>query len=422
MAHLNDTWCPGGGPNIVSPFKAAAANASPPGCGVMISADNLPPCRHSPGLLSSDVPSSPSSSFEPAVATLQQQPREPTLQQVLAQHRHNTRWTAAASGIPLHQADSQAATVPQEWQQGASPPQQGRRKIGRPIAFTGDPDSMDLTDADRRRLKRRAANRESARRVRLRRQEMLCATQVRLEKMQDHVTSLVAQLQQAEAERAGFMQQVADLAREHAARRNGEGPASPLEAAVKKEASADCCLPDAFKPGNAAGAQPGADTDAYALVGSEAVVTSGALHSGDGGTKVASAPGDASAPKACRTVTTVGGNAGAAGSGSGSGSGFLPPPLPAATTGAVGRPTVVSVTPSTGTMRLTCAVAPPAITATPPTGQLCRDWGGSPASQGPAYQASLLPELLPPTAQEDWLAGKTSLDLDALPLPPIGSL
>lgn len=100
------------------------------------------------------MPSSPSSSFEPAVATLQQQRCEPTLQQVLAAgHRHNTRWTAAAGGAPLSE-DSLAAMVPQAWQQEPPTPQQGRRKIGRPIAFTGDPDSVDLTDADRRRLKR----------------------------------------------------------------------------------------------------------------------------------------------------------------------------------------------------------------------------------------------------------------------------
>ena len=87
------------------------------------------------------------------MAALQQQPGEPTLQQVLAQHRHNTRRTAAASGVPLSD-ESLAAMVPQAWQQEPPTPQQGRRKIGRPIAFTGDPDSMDLTDADRRRLKR----------------------------------------------------------------------------------------------------------------------------------------------------------------------------------------------------------------------------------------------------------------------------
>ena len=42
--------------------------------------------------------------------------------------------------------------------------------MGRPIAYCGDPDSPDLAPAERRRIKRRIANRESARRVRARRQ------------------------------------------------------------------------------------------------------------------------------------------------------------------------------------------------------------------------------------------------------------
>ena len=42
----------------------------------------------------------------------------------------------------------------------------GRRKTGRPLAYTGDPDSPALSDADKRKIKRRIANRESARRIR----------------------------------------------------------------------------------------------------------------------------------------------------------------------------------------------------------------------------------------------------------------
>jgi hypothetical protein len=48
-----------------------------------------------------------------------------------------------------------------------------KRKVGRPIAYCGDPDSPDLTPSERRRIKRRIANRESARRVRARRQEQI---------------------------------------------------------------------------------------------------------------------------------------------------------------------------------------------------------------------------------------------------------
>ena len=49
----------------------------------------------------------------------------------------------------------------------------GKRKVGRPIAYCGDPNSPDLTPAERRRIMRRIANRESARRVRARRLDVL---------------------------------------------------------------------------------------------------------------------------------------------------------------------------------------------------------------------------------------------------------
>ena len=48
-----------------------------------------------------------------------------------------------------------------------------KKKVGRPIAYRGDPNAMSLTDTERRRIKRRIANRESARRVRARRQGIL---------------------------------------------------------------------------------------------------------------------------------------------------------------------------------------------------------------------------------------------------------
>ena len=48
-----------------------------------------------------------------------------------------------------------------------------KRKVGRPIAYCGDPNSPDLTPSERRRILRRIANRESARRVRARRLDLL---------------------------------------------------------------------------------------------------------------------------------------------------------------------------------------------------------------------------------------------------------
>ena len=52
-------------------------------------------------------------------------------------------------------------------------PLKEKRKVGRPIAYCGDPESPNLTPAERRRIKRRIANRESARRVRARRQDTI---------------------------------------------------------------------------------------------------------------------------------------------------------------------------------------------------------------------------------------------------------
>ena len=48
-----------------------------------------------------------------------------------------------------------------------------KRKVGRPIIYSGDPDAPDLTPQERRRIRRRIANRESARRVRAKRQDLI---------------------------------------------------------------------------------------------------------------------------------------------------------------------------------------------------------------------------------------------------------
>lgn len=47
-----------------------------------------------------------------------------------------------------------------------------RGKVGRPLKYDGDINNPDLDDADRRKLRRRTANRLSARRVRDRRASM----------------------------------------------------------------------------------------------------------------------------------------------------------------------------------------------------------------------------------------------------------
>lgn len=45
--------------------------------------------------------------------------------------------------------------------------------MGRPITYKGDPEAADLTEEERRRIKRRIANRESARRVRQKRHDLM---------------------------------------------------------------------------------------------------------------------------------------------------------------------------------------------------------------------------------------------------------
>ena len=65
------------------------------------------------------------------------------------------------------------------------------KKVGRPIAYKGDPNALNLTEAERRRIKRRIANRESARRVRARRQGTLEELQVKVSAATSHLVSLV---------------------------------------------------------------------------------------------------------------------------------------------------------------------------------------------------------------------------------------
>ena len=48
-----------------------------------------------------------------------------------------------------------------------------QRKIGRPIAYTGDPRAPELTDQERRRIKRQISNRVSARRVKQKHKDTL---------------------------------------------------------------------------------------------------------------------------------------------------------------------------------------------------------------------------------------------------------
>lgn len=83
-----------------------------------------------------------------------------------------------------------------------------RKKVGRPISFQGDINSKDLTDAERRRIKRREANRESARRVRQKRQETMEELQARMDRMQQQTAALTAHLHEVESHRAQLLVQL----------------------------------------------------------------------------------------------------------------------------------------------------------------------------------------------------------------------
>ncbi len=61
-----------------------------------------------------------------------------------------------------------------------------RRRVGRPITYKGDPDAKNLTEGERRKVKRRIANRESARRVRARRAETLGELQIKVRPVPAH--------------------------------------------------------------------------------------------------------------------------------------------------------------------------------------------------------------------------------------------
>lgn len=82
-----------------------------------------------------------------------------------------------------------------------------RRRVGRPVAYRGDPDAPELTEKERRRIKRRIANRESAQRVRHRRQEELEEMQLKMDLVMEENSHLRSQVE-------GNLQQRNELANE----------------------------------------------------------------------------------------------------------------------------------------------------------------------------------------------------------------
>jgi hypothetical protein len=90
-------------------------------------------------------------------------------------------------------------------------PAKEKRKVGRPIAYCGDPNSPDLTPAERRRIKRRIANRESARRVRARRQDMIEEMAIKARQMEDQNMQLANHASTVEQQHAAMMAQLGEF-------------------------------------------------------------------------------------------------------------------------------------------------------------------------------------------------------------------
>eukprot|EP00884_Botryococcus_braunii_P013371 jgi/Botrbrau1/22034/Bobra.0024s0047.1 len=86
-----------------------------------------------------------------------------------------------------------------------------KKKVGRPIAFQGDVNAPHLTEAERRRLRRREANRESARRVRMKRQAVLEEVQVKVNLLQEQNQRLRGHLEEVEGHKRTLMHQMSLL-------------------------------------------------------------------------------------------------------------------------------------------------------------------------------------------------------------------
>jgi hypothetical protein len=80
--------------------------------------------------------------------------------------------------------------------------------VGRPRGYAGDPDFASLGEEDRRRLKRRIANRESARRVRAKRQEMMDELQQKITALSHQNARLLAHIATAEQSRQSLQSQL----------------------------------------------------------------------------------------------------------------------------------------------------------------------------------------------------------------------
>ncbi|CAL5226712.1 g9564 [Coccomyxa viridis] len=99
--------------------------------------------------------------------------------------------TSLSTALPIPSKDDGAAN---------KGPRLGR-KVGRPILYTGDPNAPGLTSVERQTIARRNANRHSAKRVRLRRQDELEQLQDKVRYLQEANTALRVQNQRLRDDR-----------------------------------------------------------------------------------------------------------------------------------------------------------------------------------------------------------------------------
>lgn len=86
-----------------------------------------------------------------------------------------------------------------------------RKRVGRPLAYNGNPDAPHLTDQERRKIKRRIANRESARRVRAKRAELMDELQIKCTTLGQQNARLMTHVALMENQKAVLAQQVGVL-------------------------------------------------------------------------------------------------------------------------------------------------------------------------------------------------------------------
>lgn len=83
-----------------------------------------------------------------------------------------------------------------------------RRRADRPITYKSDPDAQNLTEGERRKVKRRIANRESAWRVRARRAETLGEQQIKMGHLTDANINHLDHVTEAEESKGDVQEQI----------------------------------------------------------------------------------------------------------------------------------------------------------------------------------------------------------------------